>query len=106
MFESEGFILQKLVGNGNAFVHAGGTIIEKDLAADQSLRVDTGCLVAFSPSIDYDIRFIGGFTNAVFGSEGLFLARLNGPGKVYLQSLPLSRLSDRLRKALHGVSTE
>lgn len=96
VFGGEGFILQRLQGDGLAFVHAGGTIIEKDLAAGEILRVDTGCLVAMAPTIDYDIQFIGGFRNALFGGEGLFLARLTGPGKVYLQSLPFSRLADRI----------
>lgn len=96
VFGGEGFILQSLEGDGLTFVHAGGTVIEKDLAAGQSLRVDTGCLVAFAPSVDYDIQFVGGFNNALFGGEGLFLARLRGPGKVYLQSLPFSRLADRI----------
>lgn len=99
VFGGEGFILQRLEGDGLAFVHAGGTIIERDLAPGESLRVDTGCLVAFAPTVDYDIQFIGGFKNALFGGEGLFLARLNGPGKVYLQSLPFSRLADRIRAA-------
>ncbi|MEE8121055.1 MAG: TIGR00266 family protein, partial [Anaerolineales bacterium] len=88
VFGGEGFILQRLEGDGLAFVHAGGTIVEKDLAAGETLRVDTGCMVAFNDTIDYDIKFIGGFTNALFGGEGLFLATLTGPGKVYLQSLP------------------
>jgi len=99
LFGGEGFILQRLVGDGLAFAHAGGTIIEKNLEADEILSVDTGCLVAFSPSVDYDIEFIGGFTNALFGGEGLFLAKLTGPGKVFLQSLPLSRLADRIAVA-------
>jgi uncharacterized protein (TIGR00266 family) len=99
LFGGEGFILQRLVGDGLAFAHAGGTIIEKDLAAGDVLSVDTGCLVAFSPSIDYDIQFVSGFTNALFGGEGLFLAKITGPGKVYLQSLPLSRLADRIAVA-------
>lgn len=96
LFGGEGFILQRLEGNGLAFVHAGGALIKKELAAGETLRVDTGCLVAFSPTVDYDIQFIGGFKNALFGGEGLFLARLRGPGLVYLQSLPLSRLADRI----------
>ena len=96
IFGGEGFILQKLVGNGMAFVHAGGTIIKKELTRGETLRVDTGCLVAFAKSVDYDIQFIGGFKNALFGGEGLFLARLSGPGTVYLQSLPFSRLADRI----------
>lgn len=95
-FGGEGFILQQLVGDGLAFVHAGGTIIEKELAQGETLRIDTGCLVAFAPTVDYDIQFVGGFKNALFGGEGLFLAKLTGPGKVYLQSLPLSRLASRI----------
>lgn len=96
LFGGEGFILQRLVGDGLVFCHAGGAIIERDLAAGETLRVDTGCLVAFQESVDYDINFIGGFKNALFGGEGLFLAALTGPGKVYLQTLPFSRLSDRI----------
>jgi uncharacterized protein (AIM24 family) len=99
LFGGEGFILQRLDGDGLAFVHAGGTIIEKNLAPGEMLRVDTGCLVAFAPTVDYDIQFISGFKNMLFGGEGLFLAMLTGPGKVYLQSLPLSRLADRLAAA-------
>jgi uncharacterized protein (TIGR00266 family) len=99
IFGGEGFILQRLSGHGLAFVHAGGTVIEKQLAAGESLRVDTGCIVAFAPSVDYDIQFIGGFRNALFGGEGLFLATLTGPGPVYLQSLPFSRLADRILAA-------
>jgi len=99
LFGGEGFILQRLIGNGMAFIHAGGTIIERDLAAGETLRVDTGCLAAFAPTVDYDIQFIGGFKNALFGGEGLFLASLTGPGKVYLQSLPFSRLADRIGAA-------
>ncbi|HSN75929.1 MAG TPA: TIGR00266 family protein [Anaerolineae bacterium] len=96
LFGGEGFILQRLTGDGLAFVHAGGTIIEKNLAAGETLRVDTGCLVAFATTVTYDIRFVGDVKNALFGGEGLFLATLTGPGKVYLQSLPLSRLADRI----------
>jgi uncharacterized protein (AIM24 family) len=96
LFGGEGFILQRLTGDGLAFVHAGGAIIERNLGPGESLRVDTGCLVAFAPSVDYDIQFVGGFKNALFGGEGLFLARLTGPGPVYLQSLPFSRLADRI----------
>ena len=96
LFGGEGFILQRLSGDGMAFVHAGGTIIEKDLKAGERLRVDTGSMVAIAPSVDYDIKFVGGFKNALFGGEGLFLTTLTGPGKVYLQSLPFSRLADRI----------
>ena len=99
LFGGEGFILQRLEGAGMAFVHAGGTIIKRELQAGERLRVDTGCLVAFSPSVDYDIQFIGGFKNALFGGEGIFLAKLTGPGLVYLQSLPFSRLADRIYAA-------
>jgi len=99
IFGGEGFILQKLVGNGMAFVHAGGTIIKKELAANETLRVDTGCLVAFAKNVNYDIQFIGGFKNSLFGGEGLFLAKLTGPGTVYLQSLRFSRLADRILAA-------
>jgi uncharacterized protein (TIGR00266 family) len=99
-FGGEGFILQRLTGDGLVFVHAGGTVIEKDLAAGETLRVDTGCLVAFATTVDYDIKFVGGFKNALFGGEGLFLAKMTGPGKVYLQSLPFSRLVDRIKRGI------
>jgi uncharacterized protein (TIGR00266 family) len=99
-FGGEGFILQRLTGDGLVFVHAGGTIIEKDLAAGETLRVDTGCLVAFSTSVDYDIKFVGGFKNALFGGEGLFFAKMTGPGRVYLQSLPFARLVDRIKRGI------
>jgi uncharacterized protein (TIGR00266 family) len=99
IFGGEGFILQRLMGDGLAFIHAGGSIIEKNLMPGETLRVDTGCLVAFSSSIQYDIKFVGGFKNALFGGEGLFLATVTGPGKVYLQSLPFSRIADRIISA-------
>jgi len=95
-FGGEGFILQRLQGDGLAFVHAGGTILQKDLAPGELLRVDTGCIVAFQPSIDYDIQFVGGIKSALFGGEGLFFATLRGPGRIWLQSLPLSRLAGRI----------
>lgn len=101
LFGGEGFILQRLTGDGMAFAHAGGTIIKKDLAAGETLKVDTGCLAAFSESVDYDIRLVGGFKNALFGGEGMVLASLTGPGIVYLQSLPFSRLADRISAASH-----
>ena len=81
------------------FVHAGGTFLERDLKAGEVLKVDTGCLAALAPTVDYDIQFVGGFRNALLGGEGVFLARLQGPGKVYLQRLPLSRLADRIIEA-------
>jgi len=96
LFGGEGFILQKLVGDGLAFIHAGGTTVHKNLEAGENLRVDTGCLVALAPSVTYDIQFVGGFKNALFGGEGMFLARLTGPGPVLLQSLPFSRIADRI----------
>jgi len=99
LFGGEGFILQRLEGDGLAFVHAGGTIIEKELKSGERLKVDTGCLVAFAPTVDYDIQFVGGFKNALFGGEGMFLAHMAGPGHVYLQSLPFSRLADRIYAA-------
>lgn len=95
-FGGEGFILQRLTGNGMAFIHAGGTCIKRELSKGEKLRVDTGCLVGLSESVDYGIKFVGGFKNALFGGEGLFLAELEGPGTVYLQSLPFSRLVDRV----------
>lgn len=106
LFGGEGFILQRLTGDGMAFVHAGGTIIERDLGEGEVLKADTGCLVAFSESVDYDIQFIGGFRNALFGGEGLFLTRLTGPGKLYLQSLPFSRLADRVIAAARFQQTD
>ncbi|MDP2215687.1 MAG: TIGR00266 family protein [Methanolobus sp.] len=99
LFGGEGFILQRLTGDGLAFVHAGGTIIKKDLQAGEIIRVDTGCIVAFSEKVDYNIQLVGGFKNALFGGEGLVLATLKGPGTIYLQSLPFSRLADRIMAA-------
>ncbi len=100
LFGGEGFILQKLQGDGLVFAHAGGTVVARDLVAGEKIRVDTGCLVAFQDSVDYDIQFVGGFKNALFGGEGLFLATVSGPGRVYLQTLPFSRLADRLSTAV------
>jgi uncharacterized protein (TIGR00266 family) len=99
LFGGEGFIMQRLVGDGWAFVHAGGTLEEKTLAAGERLRVDTGCLVALQPSVSYDIQFVGGLKSAIFGGEGLFFATLQGPGRVWLQSLPFSRLASRIYAA-------
>ena len=100
LFGGEGFILQKITGQGYAFVHAGGTICKKQLAAGETLRVDTGCIVAFQESVHYDIEFVGNVKSALFGGEGLFFATLKGPGEVYLQSLPFSRLADRIYQAM------
>ena len=94
-FGGEGFIMQKLEGDGFAFVHAGGTIVRKDLAPGETLRVDTG-LVAFTKSVDYDIEMVKGVKTALFGGEGLFFATLRGPGTVWIQSLPFSRLASRV----------
>jgi uncharacterized protein (TIGR00266 family) len=99
LFGGEGFIMQKLEGDGLCFANAGGMVHALDLGPGQTLRVDTGCLVALQPSVNYDIQFVGGVKTAFFGGEGLFFATLRGPGKVWLQSLPLSRLADRLYKA-------
>src|SRR3989442_250754 len=99
LFGGEGFIMQRLEGDGLTFVHAGGTLHPVELQAGQTLRVDTGCLVALQPSVNYDIQFVGKVKTALFGGEGLFFASLMGPGKVWLQSLPLSRLADRIYKA-------
>ena len=99
LFGGEGFILQRLQGDGWAFVHAGGTLEERTLAAGEMLRVDTGCIVAMTPTVDYDIQLAGGIKTVLFGGEGLFLATLRGPGKVWLQSLPFSRLASRIYAA-------
>ena len=99
LFGGEGFILERLQGDGLAFIHAGGTIYERDLAAGEVLRVDTGCIVAFQPSVEYSIEMVGGIKSALFGGEGLFFATLRGPGRIWLQSLPLSRLAGRITAA-------
>lgn len=99
LFGGEGFIMQRLEGDGLTFCHAGGTVHPVDLAAGQTLRVDTGCLVALQPTVAYDIQFVGKIKTALFGGEGLFFAALTGPGRVWLQSLPFSRMADRIYKA-------
>jgi len=103
-FGGEGFILQRLSGDGWAFIHAGGTVMSKTLAVGEHLNVDTGCLVALEQSVTYDISMVKGVKTALFGGEGLFHARLSGPGKVYLQTLPFSRLADRVMSAAGGGS--
>jgi uncharacterized protein (TIGR00266 family) len=103
LFGGEGFIMQRLQGDGLAFVHAGGMLTEMQLAPGETLRVDTGCLVALQPSVNYDVQFVGGVKTAFFGGEGLFFATLTGPGHVWLQSLPLSRMADRIAKAIPGI---
>lgn len=96
LFGGEGFIMQRLEGDGMAFVHAGGMIIERELEVGEMIKVDTGCVVAYTGRIDYDIQFVGGIRNTIFGGEGLFFATLRGPGKVWVQSLPISRLANRV----------
>lgn len=96
LFGGEGFIMQKLEGDGMAFMHAGGTISKKELQAGEKLKVDTGCLVGFTQHVNYDIEYVGGIKNTIFGGEGLFFATLTGPGTVYIQSLPFSRLAGRI----------
>jgi uncharacterized protein (TIGR00266 family) len=95
-FGGEGFIMQKLEGDGLAFVHAGGTLVRRELKAGEVLMADTGCVVAYTPGVDFDIQYVGKVKTALFGGEGLFLARLSGPGQVWLQSLPFSRLASRI----------
>ena len=101
-FGGEGFILQKLEGSGEAFIHSGGTIVEMTLAAGEHLRVDTGCLVAFDEGVSYDIVRVGGIKTSLFGGEGLFFASMTGPGRLWLQTLPFSRLADRIHSAYRG----
>ncbi len=96
LFGGEGFIMERLQGDGWAFIHAGGTIITRDLAIGEVLRVDTGCVVGFQPTVNFDIQFVGKIKSALFGGEGLFFATLRGPGRIWLQSLPFSRLADRI----------
>ncbi|MEO5561874.1 MAG: TIGR00266 family protein [Chitinophagaceae bacterium] len=96
IFGGEGFIMEKIEGDGMAFMHAGGYVLEKNLVAGEILKVDTGCVVAYTPTIDFDIEFVRGVKNWMFGGEGLFFARLQGPGKVWIQSLPISRLAGRI----------
>ncbi len=106
LFGGEGFIMEKLEGDGMAFVHSGGMIIEKQLMPGELIKVDTGCIVAFTHEVDYDIQFIGGIKNTIFGGEGLFFATLKGPGKVWIQSLPVSRLAGRLMAYSKGGKEE
>lgn len=96
LFGGEGFIMQKLEGDGMAFVHAGGHVFERTLEPGEFLRVDTGCIVAYTKTVDYNIQFVGGIKNTLFGGEGLFFATLRGPGKVWIQTLPISRLAGRI----------
>ena len=102
LFGGEGFIMQRLTGDGIAMVHAGGTILERTLGPGETLRLDTGCIVALHPSVQYDVQLAGGIKNSLFGGEGLFLATVTGPGKVWLQSLPFSRLAGRVLANARG----
>jgi uncharacterized protein (TIGR00266 family) len=106
LFGGEGFIMQKLEGDGMAFVHSGGMVIEKDLKSGEMIKVDTGCIVAFTKDINYDIQFVGGIKNTIFGGEGLFFATLSGPGRVWIQSLPISRLAGRILSMGSGFRKE
>lgn len=106
LFGGEGFIMQKLEGDGMAFVHSGGHVIEKELQAGDMLKIDTGCIVAFTSSINYDIQFVGGIKNTIFGGEGMFYAVLRGPGKVWIQTLPISRLASRILSYGRGARKE
>jgi uncharacterized protein (TIGR00266 family) len=105
-FGGEGFILQKMTGRGELFIHSGGTIMAFDLKAGERLKVDTGCLVALDESVDYDIERVGGIKTSLFGGEGLFFASLTGPGRVWLQTLPFSRLAERIHAAYRGDSED
>lgn len=96
LFGGEGFIMEKLEGDGMAFMHAGGHVMEKELQPGELLKIDTGCIVGFTATVSYDIQFVGGIKNTIFGGEGLFYATLRGPGKVWIQSLPISRLASRI----------
>ena len=104
LFGGEGFIMQRLQGDGWAFVHAGGTLHERVLQPGELIRVDTGCIVGFQPSVSYDIQYVGKIKSAIFGGEGLFFATLRGPGRIWLQSLPLSRLANRIVAAVPGLT--
>lgn len=96
LFGGEGFIMEKLEGDGMAFMHAGGHVVQKELTVGEILKVDTGCIVGFTGQVNYDIEFIGGIKNTLFGGEGVFFASLRGPGSVWIQSLPVSRLAGRI----------
>lgn len=96
LFGGEGFIMQKLEGDGLCFVHAGGHVEERELQPGEMLKIDTGCIIAFTKDIEYDIQFVGGIKNTLFGGEGVFFATLRGPGKVWIQTLPISRLAGRI----------
>jgi uncharacterized protein (TIGR00266 family) len=104
LFGGEGFIMERLQGDGLAFVHAGGALLERTLAPGELIRVDTGCIVAMQPSVNYEIEYVGKIKSALFGGEGLFFATLRGPGRIWLQSLPLSRLANRIVSAVPSAT--
>ena len=106
LFGGEGFIMQKLEGDGMCFVHSGGHVIERELKPGEILKVDTGCIVGFTQTVDYDIQFVGGIKNSLFGGEGLFFAQLRGPGKVWIQTLPINRLAGRILQYAGGRKGE
>ncbi|KQS92828.1 TIGR00266 family protein [Chryseobacterium sp. Leaf394] len=106
LFGGEGFIMQKLEGDGMTFVHSGGHVMEKELLPGEILKIDTGCIVAFTKNVDYDIQFVGGVKNTLFGGEGLFFAQLKGPGKVWIQTLPISRLAGKILQFGSGRKEE
>ncbi|MFC4687190.1 TIGR00266 family protein [Epilithonimonas pallida] len=106
LFGGEGFIMQKLEGDGMCFVHSGGYVMEKELQPGEILKIDTGCIVAFTQSVSYDIQFVGGIKNTLFGGEGLFFAQLRGPGKVWIQTLPISRLAGKILQYGSGTRKE
>jgi uncharacterized protein (TIGR00266 family) len=103
LFGGDGFIMERLDGDGLVFVHAGGTLVKRDLAPGETLRIDTGCVVGFQPSVDFNIQYVGKLKSAMFGGEGLFFATLRGPGRVWIQSLPLSRLANRIVRAAPAI---
>ena len=105
-FGGEGFIMQKIEGDGWAFLHAGGTVVERQLEIGEVLHIDTGCLVGFTRDIEYDIEMVKGVRNMIFGGEGMFFARLEGPGTVWIQSLPFSRLADRIIRSTRGYGNK
>lgn len=106
LFGGEGFIMQKLEGDGLAFCHAGGYVVRRELKPGEVLRIDTGCIVAYTQEVDYDIQFVGGIKNTLFGGEGVFFATLRGPGVVWLQTLPISRLASRILSYGSGARKE
>jgi uncharacterized protein (TIGR00266 family) len=106
LFGGEGFIMEKLEGDGMAFVHAGGHVFQRDLAPGELVKIDTGCIVGFTNTVNYDIQYVGGIKNTLFGGEGVFFATLQGPGTVWIQTLPISRLASRILSYSRGPRKE